>query len=97
MKQKEEKEADEENMKKIRQTLKAHISVMAGLIQPKFGIRGNLPPNKTSAAKLVNFRSGTTELQMHENSLFLVPVKYTLVCRTSALAILDHMTHYRVS
>ena len=47
--------------------------------------------------KLVNFRSDTIELQMRENDIFLVSVKYILVCRASALTVLSHMTHYHVS
>ena len=49
------------NMMKIRQTLKVHISVMAGKIQLKFGIGGTLSRGSFHR-KLVNFRSGTIEL-----------------------------------
>ena len=37
------------------------------------------------------------ELQMCENSVFLVPVKYTLVCHMPALAVLGRKALYRVS
>ena len=49
------------------------------------------------AAKLFNFCSDTIELRMRENSIFLVPVKYTLVCHASALAVLGCTTYCRVS
>ena len=53
-------------------------------------------PERVSTAKLVNFSLGTIELRMCENSVFLVPVKYTLVCYVSTLAVLGHMTHCHV-
>jgi len=65
-------------MKKIRRTLKAG---MAWWIQLKFGI-GGAPPRGNCTENFVCFCSGSFELQMHENSVFLAPVKYTLVCRT---------------
>ena len=46
---------------------------------------------------MVQFHSGTTELRMCKNSVFLVPVKYTLVCCALALIVLCRMTHYHVS
>ena len=54
-------------------------------------------PEGISAAKMVNFCSAIIELRMRENGIFLVPVKYTLVCRTPALAVLGRTTHYGVS
>ena len=68
---------------------------MAGWIQ----LESEVPnPEEVSAAKLDNFYSGTVELWMRENSVFLlVPVKYTLACRVSTLAVLGHTTHYCVS
>ena len=54
-------------------------------------------PERVSTAKLVNFHPAIIELQMRENDVFLVPVKYTLVCRAPALAVLGRTTHYRVS
>ena len=36
------------------------------------------------------------KLRMHENGVFLVPVKYTLVCRAPTLAVLGCMIHCRV-
>ena len=71
---------------------------MAGRIQLKFGIGGALLKGVT-AAKLVNFHSGTIELRMCEKCVSLVPAKYTLVCHASAvaLAVLGCMTHYCVS
>ena len=63
-------------MKKIRRTLKAHISGMAWRIQLKFGI-GGAPPRGNSHRKL----RVSVRLQMRENSVFFTPVKYTLVCR----------------
>ena len=59
---------------------------MDGWIQLKFGIRGAYSKG-VSGAKLVNFHSGTIELRMHENSIFLVPVKYTVVCHALYLAV----------
>ena len=42
---------------------------------------GNCPtPRVFSHQKMVNFGSGTMELQMRENGVFLVAVKYKLVC-----------------
>ena len=53
-------------------------------------------PEGVSTAKLVNFHPAIIKLRMRENGIFLVPVKYTLVCRVPALAVLGHTTHYRV-
>ena len=80
MLQKEEKEEGEKNTKKIRRTLKAHISGTAWLIQLKFGI-GGAPPHEICTENLC-FCSGSFEQQMRENSVFFTPVKYTLVCPT---------------
>ena len=38
-------------------------------------------------AKMVNFQSGTIKLRVCVNNVFLVLVKYTLVCRVSVLAV----------
>ena len=65
-----------------------HISVTAEWIQLKFGIGGALSRG-VFRSKMVNFHLGTIELRMYENSVFLVPEKYTLVCHTSALAVHD--------
>ena len=54
-------------------------------------------PDGISTAKMVNFHPAIIELRMHENSIFLVPVKYTLVCCIPVLAVLGRMTHYHVS
>ena len=54
-------------------------------------------PEGISTVRMVNFHSTIIELRMCENGIFLVPVKYTLVCCMSALAVLDSMTHYGVS
>ena len=54
-------------------------------------------PSGVSTAKMVNFRPAIIELWMRENSIFLVLVKYALVCRAPALAVLDRTTHYHVS
>ena len=44
------------------------------------------------------FCLATTEVHMFENRVFLVPVKYTLVCCTPrCIAFLGHITHYHVS
>ena len=95
MRDEEEKEEKikKKNMKKIRRTLKARISVMDGRIHFKFGMRGALD----STAKMVNFRPAIIELRMRENGIFLVPVKCTLACRVPALAVLSCMTHHCVS
>jgi len=39
-------------------------------------------PEEISTENFVHFCSGSFELQMHENSIFFTPVKYTLVCPT---------------
>ena len=49
-----------------------------------------LHPEGVSTAKMVTFHSGTIKLQMCENSIFLVSVKYSLIGRIPALAILGH-------
>ena len=54
-------------------------------------------PEGISTEKMVNFRSAIIELWMCENGIFLVPVKYTLVCHTLALAVLGCKAHYHVS
>ena len=76
--------------------MKAHISVMAWRIQLKFEMEG-APPEGVSTAKMVNFHPAIIKLWMRENGIFLVPVKYTLVCRVPTLAVLGCTTHYRVS
>ena len=54
-------------------------------------------PEGFFTAKIVKFRPAIIELWVHENGIFLVPVKYTLVCHAPALAVLGRTTHYRVS
>ena len=54
-------------------------------------------PEEVSTAKMVNFHPAIIELWMHENGVFLVPVKYTLVRRAPELAVLGRTTHHRVS
>ena len=54
-------------------------------------------PKGVPQQTIVYFQSGTIELWMHENSIFLVPVKYTLVCCVPTLAVLGCTTHYLVS
>ena len=62
---------EKKNMKKIRRTLKAHISGTAWQIQLKFGIK--VPHTKEICAEnFVCFCSGSVELQMHENGIFLI-------------------------
>ena len=65
--------------KNTRQTLKVCISVMDGWIHLKFGM-GGVPLEGVSTTKMVNFCLAIIELRMLENGIFLVPVKYTLVC-----------------
>ena len=85
-------------MKKLTLTLKVHISVMAWQIQLKFETGPEVPhPEGVSTAKMVNFWSGTIKLQMCENKIFLVSVKYILVCRVHALDVHGCTTQYRVS
>ena len=73
------------------QTLMMHISVMAGQIQLK--CEQEVPHCEgVSTAKVVSFHPGTIEQWMNENNIFMVPVKYTLVCHAPALAVLDHTT-----
>ena len=91
MQDEEETEEEKDLEEKIRRALKARISVMDGRIHLKFGMGGALPDG-VSTAKMVNFHLAITELRMHENGVFLVSVKYTLVCHTPALAILGHTT-----
>ena len=50
-----------------------------------------------SAVKMVQFRPVIFELRMHENGIFLVPVKYILVFHAPVLAVLSCMTHYHAS
>ena len=90
------KKIKKKNTKKIRQTLKVRISVMDGRIHLKFRMGGTLPRG-VSTAKMVNLCPTIIEIRMRENGVFLVPVKYTLVCRAPALAVLGHTTHYGVS
>ena len=59
---KKNKRIKKKTTKKIRQTVKASISVMAGWIQLKFGI-GALTEG-VSTTNMVNFHLGTIELQM---------------------------------
>ena len=53
-------------------------------------------PEGVSTAKMVNFRQAIIKLWMRENGVFLVSVKYTLVCHAPALAVLGRTTHYIV-
>ena len=69
---------------------------MAGQVQLKFET-GGAPPRGSFHSKSGNFQFGTIELWIHENGIFLVTVKYTLVCRVPALAVVGRMTHYCVS
>ena len=75
------------NTKKLRQILKVRISEMACQIQLKFETEV-LHPEGVSTAKMVNFQSGTIELRMRENGVFLVTVHYILLCHAPALAAL---------
>ena len=54
-------------------------------------------PTEVSTAKMINFRPAIIKLRMCEKGVFLVPVKYTLVCRVPALAVLGRTAHYCVS
>ena len=56
-----------------------------------------LYPEGVFTARMVNLCPPIIELWMCENDIFLVPVKYTFVCRIPALAVLGHMTHNCVS
>ena len=53
-------------------------------------------PKGVFTAKMVNFRPAIIKLRMRENDIFLVPVKYTLVCRAPTLAVFGRTTHYRI-
>ena len=78
------KKIKKKNTKKLRRTLKVLISVMDGQIHLKF--RMEVPyPEGVSTTKIVNFHLAIIELWMRENGIFLVPVKYTLVCRAPYL------------
>ena len=68
---------------------------MARWTQLKFEM-GGAPPRGSSTEKMVNFHPAIIKLRMHENGVFLVPVKYTLVCRAPTLAVLGCTTHCRV-
>ena len=83
-----DKKIEKKNMKKIRRTLKARISVIDGWIHLKFGMvpRGMLifiQPLPSYGHVIKGF--------------FLVPVKYTFVCCAPTLAVLGSTAHYRVS
>ena len=54
-------------------------------------------PEGVSTANMVNFHPAIIKLRMRENGIFLVPVKYTLVCHVPALAALGRTIHYCVS
>ena len=76
MLRKEEKEK-EENTKKIRQTLKAHILGTAW-----WNLELEMPHlEEIHSENFVCFCLGSVELQMRENGVFFTPVKYTPVCR----------------
>ena len=68
-----------------------HISVMAGKIQLKCEQEVS-HCEEVSTAKVVSFNPGIIEQWMNENDIFMVPVKYTLVCHALALAVLDCAT-----
>ena len=70
---------EKKNTKKIRRTMKVHISGTAWRIQLKFGV-GGAPPRGNSRRNFVCFCSGNVELVMRENGVFFTPVKYILVC-----------------
>ena len=42
---------------------------------------------------MVNFCPATIELWMREDGIYLVPLKYTLVCRTPTPSLLGHTQH----
>jgi len=66
-----------EKKKKIRRTLKAHISGTACL-----NLELEVPhPEGMHTENFVCLCPGSVELQMRENGVFITPVKYTLVCR----------------
>ena len=75
----EKKKKKKKNMKKIRRTLRAHISGTAWWIHLNFGI-GSAPPRGNQHRKFCCFCLGSVELQMRENGVSFIPVKYTLVC-----------------
>ena len=68
-----EKKIKKKNTKKLRRSLKAHISVMAKQIRLKFE-RNVFYPEGFSTEKIVQFHSGIIELQMRENVIYFVPV-----------------------
>ena len=62
---------------------------MAWWVQLKF----KMPhPEGVSTANMVSFRPAIIKLWMRENVIFLVPVKYTLVCHTPTLSVLGYTT-----
>ena len=48
-----------------------YIPMVAGQIQPKLGM-GDAYPEEVSTTEMVNYRSSTIELRIHENGIFLV-------------------------
>ena len=83
------------NKKNIRQILKACISMR--LCGFDWNLEWNVPYPRKFPHKLIKLCSSIIELQMHENGVFSVPVKCTLVGRVPALAVLGRTTQYRVS
>ena len=71
-------EKRKKNTKKIRRTLKAHISGKAWRIQLELEVPH---PEGIYTENFVCFWSGSVEVQMRENSVFFTSVKYTLVGR----------------
>ena len=88
-------EKKKKNTKKIRRTLKAHISGTAWRIQLKFGI-GGAPPRGNSHRKFRVFLFkecwATDAWKRH----FLYSCKIH-TCQSCAPGFLGHTTHYRVS
>ena len=64
----------EENTKKIRQTLKAHLG-------NRLVDSAQMPhPEEIYTENFMCFCSRSVDLQMRQNGIFFTPVKYTLVC-----------------
>ena len=68
------KNKKKKNAKKLRQTLKVSISVLAGRIQLKLETESALLQRSFPQQKMVNFQSGTIELRMRENGIILVTI-----------------------
>ena len=81
--------------KETRQTLKAHISVMAWKIWLKFET-GSAPPRGSFHSKNGSFLVKHYQSYVCVKLCFLGSYKYTLVCHSPALAVLGCMTYYRV-